>query len=276
VENSLEDNSADREEAFIYDLHVAPLWREPFNQLLDDKIEVPADGRILEAACGTGGYSVGLASTIGPKLSVLGVDSSPERLNLARAKAVVKKLDHLEFRQGKLTSLELPNDEFDLVIGDASMWPPDGLTAVFDELRRVARPGAGLAALVATRGTFDEFHSVFWESLHELNLDVYTPQLEAIIAARPTTSEVKQLALKSHWRNVHSDTIKHRLDFESSAVFLTSPLFEKYFFPEWFGMIADVAERQAVREGVGKIIDRDSHDIAFDVSIKATIILGRK
>ena len=55
MENSLDDNSADREEAFIYDLQVAPLWREPFNKLLDDKIEVPADGRILQAACGTGG-----------------------------------------------------------------------------------------------------------------------------------------------------------------------------------------------------------------------------
>jgi ubiquinone/menaquinone biosynthesis C-methylase UbiE len=276
VENPLDDQSTEREEAFIYDLHVAPLWREPFNQLLDEKIKVPAEGRILEVACGTGGYSVGLASTLGPRLSVLGVDSSQERLSIARAKAGVKKLEHIEFRQGSLTSLELPDNEFDLVIGDASMWPPDDLPAVFDELRRVARPGAVLATLIATRGTFDEFHSIFWESLHELNLDAYTPQLEALIAARPTTSEAKQLALKSHWRNVHSDTIKHRLDFESSAVFLTSPLFEKYFFPEWFGMIADAGERQAVREGVGRIIDRESHDITFDLSIKATIISGHK
>ncbi len=224
------DHSAEREEAFIYDLHVVPLWREPFNQLLDDKVEIPAEGRILEASCGTGGYSVGLASTLGAKLSLLGVDSSEERLTIARAKASVKKLDHIEFRHGSLDSLELPDDEFDLVIGDASMWAPKDLTSVFDELRRVAKHGATLVALIATRGTFDEFHSIFWESLHELNLDAYTPQLEALIEARPTTTEAKQLALKSRWRNVHSETIKHRLDFESSAVFLKSPAFRAILF----------------------------------------------
>ncbi len=41
-------------------------------------------------------------------------------------------------------------------------------------------------------------------------------------------------------------------------------------------MIADAAEREAVRKGAARIIDRDSHEVDFDVSIKATIIVGRK
>ena len=276
MEQTTADQDAAREEAYIYDLYVAPQWREPFNELLDQEIELPSEGRILEVACGTGGYAVELAASRGPKVGVVGIDSSEERLAIARAKAEVRKIETVEFRSGSLDQLNLNSDEFDLVIGDASMWPPGELGAVYSELKRVARHGATIALLVTTRGSFDEFFSIFWEALHALGLDRYTPQLEAAIEARPSSTEVKQLAVDSKWRNVRGETVKHRFDFDSATTFLSSPLFQRYFFPEWLQMFEREEEKTAFVRKVEEIIQNETGDTGFDVSIKATIIVGRK
>src|SRR5215475_9888041 len=113
-----------KEMAYIYDLYVAPGWCEAFDQMIDDEIEAPKEGRFLDAGCGTGGYAIDLAIRGGANTEVVGVDPSPEKLALARGKAEVKKLERVEFRDGSIRSLELPDDEFDLVIGDASMAAP--------------------------------------------------------------------------------------------------------------------------------------------------------
>ncbi len=85
------------EEAFLYDLSIVPQWREVFNRILDDEVKPPESGTILEAGCGTGDYALGLAVGLGSKGTVLGVDPSEARLNLARAKAALKRVDNCSF-----------------------------------------------------------------------------------------------------------------------------------------------------------------------------------
>src|SRR4030095_37860 len=131
-----------KEMAYIYDLYVAPGWCEAFDQMIDEEIELPKEGRFLDAGCGTGGYTIDLAIRGGAKTEVVGVDPSPEKLILARGKAEVKKVDLVEFREGSLGSLKFDDEEFDLVIGDASMLPPAEIGPAIQELARVANKGA--------------------------------------------------------------------------------------------------------------------------------------
>lgn len=127
-----------REMAYLYDLYVAPGWREAFDQMVDGEIELPKEGKFLDAECGTGSYAIDMAVRGGAKTEVVGVDSCPERLALARGKAEVKKVNRIGFHQGSLRSLRLPDDEFDLVIGDASMLSPSEIAPAMAELARVA------------------------------------------------------------------------------------------------------------------------------------------
>jgi ubiquinone/menaquinone biosynthesis C-methylase UbiE len=113
------------------------------NQLVD--IEQPVvweildglhPGVALDAACGTGRHSAHLAS-LGH--SVIGVDSSPEMLERARA-----KVPTAEFHEADLHALPLPDDHVDLVVcGLALMHVPD-LAPVLREFVRVLRPGGDL------------------------------------------------------------------------------------------------------------------------------------
>ncbi len=265
-----------KELAYLYDLYIVPGWREAFDSLVDDEVKLPAEGKFLDAGCGTGGYAVDLAIRGGEKTEVVGIDPSPERLALAWGKAELKKLKRVTFAQGSLTGLNLADDEFDLVIGDASMLPADQIGAALKELARVARRGAIVALKLTTRGSFDEFFSLYWEALYDLDLTDLTPQIEALVTERLTVSDAEQLAVEAGLKHVRSVTHKERFDYPDSRAFFEAPLVDDFFLEDWLAVISDQETRRRVRRQLGKTIDRERHDMDFDVSIKATLVIGEK
>jgi SAM-dependent methyltransferase len=121
----------------------APWYDEPGNQLLD--IEGPIVRRILDglpvgvavdAACGTGRHSLHLAAG-GHR--VIGVDSSPEMLAVART-----KLPEGDWRAGDLHDLPVADAEADLVVCALALNHVSDLAPVFAEFARVLRRGGHL------------------------------------------------------------------------------------------------------------------------------------
>lgn len=265
-----------KEIAYLYDLYIAPTWCEAFDQMVDDEIELPKEGRFLVAGCGAGGYAIDLAVRGGANTEVVGVDPSPEKLALARGKAEVKKIERVEFREGLMTSLDVPDDEFELVIGDASMASPQEIGPALAELRRVAAKGATVVLKLTTRGSFDEFFSIYWESLYNLGLLDYTPQLEDLITERLTVSDAEDLALDIGLKDVRSVTSKERFDYKDGKEFFDSPLIETFFLDDWLAILPDKETRRQVQQQLMQIIDEERHKMDFDVSIKATLIIGQK
>lgn len=262
--------------AYLYDLYIAPGWREAFDQIVDDEIELPKAGKFLDAECGTGGYAIDLAVRGGAKTEVVGVDQSVERLALARSKAEVGKVNRVTFQQGSLGALDFADGEFDLVIGDASMLPPSETGAALAELLRVAKKGATVVLKLTTRGSFDEFFSIYWEALYNLEMLEYTPQLEELITERLTVSEAEEMAMGLGMANVRSVTRKERFDYGDGEVFFEAPLIGAFFLADWLAMLPDQESRRRVRRQLVKVIDEERHAMDFDVSIKATLIIGRK
>lgn len=98
--------------------------------------ELPA-GVALDAACGTGRYSAILAR-LGHR--VIGVDSSPDMLALAR-----ERLPGTEFKLGDLH--RLPVDEVDLIVCGLALTHNPDLGPIFAEFARVLRPGGHLVVV---------------------------------------------------------------------------------------------------------------------------------
>jgi ubiquinone/menaquinone biosynthesis C-methylase UbiE len=265
-----------KELAYLYDLVIVPQWRERFDRLVDEEVKLPEEGRILDAGCGTGGYAVDLALRGGPKVSVLGVDPAAERLALARGKADVVKLDRVTFQQASLIALGVPDEEFDLAIGDASMLPVEELGEAFAELRRAAKPNATVAMKLATRGSFDELFSIYWEALYNLDLVTYSPPMEQAITARPTASDAEAMAVSAGLKDVRSVTQKERFDFADAAAFFNSPLIEGFFLDDWLAILPDSATRWRVQQEIARIVDAERNGTDFEVSIKATVVIARR
>lgn len=268
--------SIEKELAYRYDLFITPDWRDRFDTLVNEHIKLPQEGRILDANCGTGAHSIELAEKMGAKGEVLGVDPSAERIEIARAKALAKKIDNVVFEQSGATILGFDSFEFDAVIGDASMLPPDQIEDLLAEIVRVAEADAPVVLKVATRSSFDEFFSIYWEALLEAGLaDEVWNELEALIKERASISDLENLASRAGLRNVRNITTKEEFDFESGDSFIESPLIKDAFLSDWL-RIVPYQRQEEIRERIVSIIDREKHDGPFDVSIKATLITGIK
>lgn len=266
--------STNKELAYRYDLFITPDWRDRFDTLINENAELPAEGRILDVNTGTGAHALELAEKMRGKGEVVAVDPDPERLQIARAKAAVKKIEDISFREASATALPFGGGEFDVVIGDASMVPPEQTDEVLAEMLRVAKPGANVVFKTITYGSFDEFFSIYWEALHGLGLvERVWASLEAVIKERRTVSDSVERAKKLGLREVESLTSKEEFAFESGSEFLQSPLIKDNFLSAWLSIIPE-ERRGEILEQVASLIDRDRREQPFDVSIKATLIYG--
>jgi ubiquinone/menaquinone biosynthesis C-methylase UbiE len=265
-----------RELAFIYDLCILPTWRNSFDQLFNEKIGLPERGRILDVNSGTGGHAIEMAIALGSQGDVTAVDESAEMINIAQAKALVKKLNNMNFSVSRATSLSFPNNSFDLVIGDASLVDPPQHQSLIDELVRVAKPKASVVLNATTRGSFDEFFSVFWEALYECRMaDELLAQLELLIKERYTVSETEGMLREAGLVTTQSYQKKEEFFFESAEQFFTAPLIEAFMLDKWMGILPRKSVKQ-VREALKRIIDRERNGYSFDISIKATVFKGEK
>jgi ubiquinone/menaquinone biosynthesis C-methylase UbiE len=266
----------EKEPAFRYDLFITPDWRDRYDTLINEAFELPTEGRVLDVNCGTGAHAIELAERFRGKGEVIATDPSLYRVEIARAKAQVKKLTDVEFHQALASDLPFNEDEFDLVIGDASMLPADHVEDVLAEMVRVAQPGARVILKLATKGSFDEFFSIYWEALHDAGIveEVWS-ELEALINERATVSDAEAMARRAGLRKVESFSSKEEFDYETGSAFIESPLIQDMFLEDWLAIVPE-EHREDVEGRIVSLIERDRAGGPFDVSIKATLIAGTK
>ncbi|MDX6612423.1 MAG: hypothetical protein QOD75_1609 [Blastocatellia bacterium] len=263
-----------KELAFLHDIYVAPDWGERFAELVDQHVKVPKKGRALYAGAGTGGHAMALQSQAGPDLKLICVDESEESLELARAKAVAMN-EQTKFQQAPVDALPFADDEFDLVLGNASMLAPSRLPAMWAEVVRVARPGAFIACWLPTASSFGEFFSVYWEALINLDLAAHATEAEILLAELPSVSDVEAIAELEGLEKLSSWTTVEEFDYESGDQFLSSPLIADFLMRRWLQSLPAKAQLRVAKE-VGRIIDDERHEAEFSLSVKATLVTGRK
>src|SRR5829696_2956198 len=141
---------SDKELAFLHDLYVETDWGERFAELVDEHVALPKEGRALYVGSGTGGHALALAERGGAALELVGVEESEGQVELARVKAASVEDAGVDFRHAQLEDLAFEDEQFDLVVGDASLVAPERLPEVLAEMVRVAARGATVSMSVAS------------------------------------------------------------------------------------------------------------------------------
>ncbi|MBA2501783.1 MAG: class I SAM-dependent methyltransferase [Pyrinomonadaceae bacterium] len=265
-----------KEQAYLYDLYVAPHWSERFAELADEHLQLPKKGRVLYVGSGTGGHALALAERHAPELSFVCLDESAERTELAQAKAVALKLDaRVEFRLSQLETLNFEDEAFDFVIGDASLVAPERLPEIAAEMARVARSKATIALILTTASSFGEFFSIYWEALTNTGLEAHAAKVESLINELPTTSDVETLLARAGLVKIQSWTQREDFEFETGESFTTAPLLTDFLFTSWFEFLSEVEQAQVTGE-VERLINEERQGGEWALSIKATLASGRK
>jgi len=265
-----------KELAFRYDLFITPDWSDRFDTLVNENIDMPTEARILDVNCGTGAHSLELAERMHGKGEVIGIDPGVERIAIARAKALVKKAKEVNFEQGIASDLPFDSHQFDVVLGDASLMRADEIEEVLAEMVRVVRPEGRVILKLTTHGSFDEFFSIYWESLHDMGLDDEVwDSLEQLINERGTVSDAERMSERAGLSKVVSFVSREEFSYDTGDEFLESPLITDYFISYWLEIVPSERREEVVRR-IAAIIDRERNDAPFEVSIKATVIAGVK
>lgn len=265
---------SDKELAFLHDLFIAPDWGERFAEVMDEHLDIPREGNALYLAVGTGGHAMAVQERAGENLNLLCLDENNECLLLAQAKATALNAQ-TRFRQAHLDQSSLPDNHFDLVIANASLVPPQRIATMFAEMVRVAAPGALVGMALPTFSSFGEFFSIYWEALHNSGLLSLESDVEHLITELPTISDVEQMAEGWGLDNLMSWTRIEEFDYASGEQFLNSPLVADFLMQGWLASVPETSKLQVSQE-ISRLINEERHEAEFALSVKATVVAGRK
>src|SRR5436305_9190122 len=149
------------------------LFTEAVGGLLPELPDLSGINRILDVACGPGGWALDLAAAY-PEKEVIGFDISHAMIEYARSQAQIRMLDNAHFEiMDILEPLDFPDQSFDLVNARwIAFLPKDKWFQFIRECVRITRPG-GIIRLseneqsVSTSAGIEKLQLMFTRSLYK-------------------------------------------------------------------------------------------------------------
>jgi arsenite methyltransferase len=110
-----------------------------------DLADLQAGESVVDLGSGSGMDAFYAADLVGPDGHVYGVDFTQEQLAKARQLAASAGVTHIEFREGRIEALPLPDSSVDCVISNGVINLCPNKKSVFADAARVLKPGGRLA-----------------------------------------------------------------------------------------------------------------------------------
>ena len=134
-------------------------WRK---ETMKKKMAVKKGDYSLDICCGTGDWTVALASSVGDEGKVYGLDFSQNMLKVAQEKINSRNLSQVELIHGNEMELPFEDHTFDYVtIGFGLRNVPDYMQ-VLKEMNRVLKPGGMAVCLETSQPTTPGFRQVYY------------------------------------------------------------------------------------------------------------------
>jgi SAM-dependent methyltransferase len=126
----------------------------PFRAKMLERAELGLGQRLLDVACASGQLVIEAAAIVGRNGHAVGIDIADNMVQEARRKAARLRLLNVEFQRMNAEALDFANDSFDAVTAGLCLFHFTDPDKALAEIRRVLRPGGGLAASVWSAGSY--------------------------------------------------------------------------------------------------------------------------
>jgi ubiquinone/menaquinone biosynthesis C-methylase UbiE len=265
--------------ARIYDDEIAPVWGTRFGRLLLRNLAVPERGQVLDISCGTGYPAIEILRRMSDGSRLIAIDASSAMLDVARKKVAdlgpLGKKGVFFRTESPLPKLSFADDVYDLVVCNLGLGEmPDVATALRD-FARVAKKGGEVRCTLPLAGTFQEFHDIYREVLIKHDKHEALERLDAYIAKYPAPEECTS-AMENAGLDADVEVDEFALLFKSSREFFFAPVIEFGPLADWKDIAGKGQELQDVFWYIKEAIDAYFGGRAFQVTVKAGCLIGRK
>lgn len=274
MRDQMSSTKSAKELAYLHDLYVATDWSDRFAKLIDETIALPDEGQFLYVECGTGSHALALREKIDEEVDFFATESDEERLRIAQSKAQVVN-GSIRFQNSHPHKINFPNATFGTVVCDASFINVERLLGVWEEIHRILEREGNVALVLPTAGSFGQFFSVFWEALHNLDMDALGGEVERLITELPHIFDVEDVAKNAGFEKIETNTTNEIFEFETGGDFLRSPLIEDFLFPLWTEFVPDDKQVKLLR-AIERVINEARNELSFRLSVKMTLVTARK
>ncbi|HKX83574.1 MAG TPA: class I SAM-dependent methyltransferase [Pyrinomonadaceae bacterium] len=258
-----------KELAFLRDLYINDEWTRRFTDLVDKHVDVSGLENLLYINAGTGNHCFALREKAGDHTAIFATCEDEHLLSIARDKAIAVKSD-VDF-----SMIRFEEDSFDSVIADASFVNAEKLEEFVEEAVRVAKPGADVAVMFVSAGSFGEVFSLLWEVFFQEDLGEHGHAAETMISALPTSTIAEEIGGRVGLVNIQTHSANEVFEYENGGEFIASPLIADFLLPEWLKTLEDT-EKERVSEKLAQLVDSEDGTMTFRFSVKATLLTGEK
>lgn len=193
-------------EIFCYD-SIENDGRSSYALLVDDVAAAEEAHTIVDLGCGDG-YLLALLAQRFPKAELIGIDMSPEELELARRR---NSFGTVRLVAGRAEALPLAQGSVDAIVCHMALMLFDDARAVVGELARVLRPGGLFAAALGPAPGDSELAKTFWALVREHESAANLPRLEIGDAATFSQATLLELFTSSGWET-RTEDLRLRFD----------------------------------------------------------------
>src|SRR5882724_7935297 len=158
--------------ADFYDASPLSFW-DYFGRRTIELASLSIGSRVLDICCGAGASALPAAEAVGPTGKVIGVDLATQLLELARTKAIQRRLGNIEFEVGEMLSMRFPVANFDAVVCVFGIFFVPDMAMAVSELWSRVRPGGKLAMTTWGPNLFEPANDAFWCSITNVRPDLY-------------------------------------------------------------------------------------------------------
>lgn len=260
--------------ARIYDDQIAPVWGARFGKMLLRNLAVPERGQILDISCGTGYPLVEVLRRKGDGARVIAIDASSAMLDVARRKVGGAK--GVFFRtESPVPRLSFADDVYDLVLCNLGLPEMPSVQTAIGDFARVTKLGGEVRCTLPLEGSWQEFHDIYREVLVKHDRHEALDRLDRHVASYPTVEDCEAW-LRAAGLEPRVEIDEFSLLFRSSREFFFAPVVEYGPLAEWKAIAGSGQELQDTFWYIKEAIDAYFGGRAFQVTIKAGLIVGKK